>query len=87
MNIRELFVADVSKWWKMWSVWIFGAVGVLPDAYNSIAAMGWLDELPTPAKWILRGLAATGIVFRLMRQKPRGRMEGETTPSSDEVSK
>lgn len=87
MNIREIFVSDASKWWKMWSVWIFGAIGVFPDAYNTIAAMGWLNELPGPAKWIIRGMAAGGVVVRLMKQKPYGRRATDQPPTPDEVSK
>lgn len=69
MGIREMFVDDLSKWWKMWSVWIFGLIGVLPDAYNAVATMGWIDEVPGAIKWPIRGLAAAGVILRLMRQR------------------
>ncbi|RLK56223.1 hypothetical protein BCL79_0606 [Stenotrophomonas rhizophila] len=58
--------------WKLASVWVFGLVTVFPDIYDAIAAMGWMDELPEPAKWSIRGLGALGVVARVLksRRKP-----------------
>lgn len=64
----------IDEWktaWRLASVQLFAVVAVLPDIYNGIAAFGWLDELPGPAKWILRGLGAAGIIARVIKQGER----------------
>ncbi|MNC79139.1 hypothetical protein D3C75_1315410 [compost metagenome] len=52
-------------------MWVFGLVTVFPDIYDAIAAMGWMDELPDPAKWSIRALGALGVIARVLaRRKP-----------------
>lgn len=65
------FVDEVRKVWKMWSAWVFIAVGAFPDVYNGIASMGWAEEIPATAKWVLRGLAGLGIFVRVMKQRAK----------------
>lgn len=67
--MKITFVAELKQIWKMYSVWAFTAVGAFPDVYNGIASMGWADEIPSTAKWILRGLAGVGIFLRVVKQK------------------
>lgn len=57
--------------WKLASVWVFGLVTVFPDIYDAIAAMGWMDELPEPAKWSIRGLGALGVVARVLKSRSK----------------
>lgn len=64
----------VDEWrqaWKMLSVWAFAVIGIAPDLYSGIVAMGWLDDGNVPAAfvWTLRGLAVLGIGARLLRQR------------------
>ncbi len=59
------------KAWKLASVWVFGLVTMFPDIYDAIAAMGWMDELPGPAKWSIRALGVMGVIVRVLsRRKP-----------------
>ena len=65
-------IRPITEWrqaLKLASVWMCILIGAFPDIYNGIAAMGWLDELPLPAKWCIRALAAAGIVARLIKQE------------------
>lgn len=64
-------VAEWRKAWKMLSVWAFAVVGISPDLYSAVVAMGWLDDegVPPAFVWALRGLAVAGILSRLLRQK------------------
>lgn len=62
-------IDDVKNLWKLYSVWAFTAIGAFPDVYNGIASMGWADEIPPTAKWLLRGLAGFGIFLRVMKQR------------------
>ncbi|HIE5511422.1 TPA: hypothetical protein ACXNQL_000622 [Stenotrophomonas maltophilia] len=57
--------------WKLASVWVFGLVCLFPDMYDAIAAMGWMDELPEPAKWSIRALGAVGVVARVLKARRR----------------
>ena len=41
----------------------------MPDIYNAVAALGWIEQLPEPAMWVVRGLAAAGIAARIIKQK------------------
>lgn len=64
----------IDNWrraWKLASVWVFGLITLFPDIYDAIAAMGWMDELPGPAKWSIRALGALGVIARVLsRRKP-----------------
>ncbi len=62
----------IDEWkaaWKLASVWVFAFIGMFPDIYNAVAAMGWMSELPSPALWSIRGLAVAGIASRLIKQQ------------------
>ena len=62
----------IENWrraWKFASVQVFAFIALMPDIYNGIAALGWMDELPEPAKWVIRGLGAAGVVARVLRRK------------------
>lgn len=64
----------IDNWrraWKLASVWVFGLITLFPDIYDAIAAMGWMDELPDPAKWSIRALGTLGVIARVLsRRKP-----------------
>ncbi|WP_295548596.1 hypothetical protein [uncultured Pseudacidovorax sp.] len=66
MKLRP--IPEWKKAAKLASVQVFAVLGLFPDIYNGIAALGWLEELPPTAKWCIRGLAAIGIAARLIRQ-------------------
>jgi uncharacterized membrane protein len=55
--------------WKFASVQVFALVALLPDIYNGVAALGWMDELPEAAKWTIRTAGAVGVVARIVRKK------------------
>ena len=63
------FISDLRHAWKLYSVWAFAVIGAFPDVYNGIASMGWTDEIPGTAKWVVRGLASVGIFVRIMKQQ------------------
>lgn len=63
------FIEDIKQSWKLYSVWAYAAIGAFPDVYNGIASMGWADEIPATAKWLLRGLAGLGVFLRVMKQR------------------
>lgn len=67
----NIFVTEAKDLWKAYSVWVFAAIGAFPDAYNGIASMGWADEIPMTAKWILRSLAGLGLFLRFVNQRKR----------------
>lgn len=63
----------VDEWrhaWKWLSTWVFVLIGISPDLYSGIVAMGWLDDpaLPPAFVWALRILAGLGIFVRLLKQ-------------------
>lgn len=64
-------IENWRQFYKMWSVWMFTLISVSPEAYNAIAAMGWLDQVPEGMVWTVRGLAAMGIFSRLIKQGAR----------------
>ncbi|AUJ13408.1 hypothetical protein [Xanthomonas oryzae] len=68
----------IENWRRAWtlaSVQVFAGIVLLPDLYNGVAALGWLEELPGPAKWVIRGLGALGVVARIVRKKVPGDMQ------------
>lgn len=67
-----MFLVDEFKHcWKMLSIWTFALIGVAPDLYQAVVAMGWLQDenVPQSFVWTLRGLAVAGIVGRLIKQR------------------
>lgn len=67
-------IDDWKRCWSFASVQVLTLIVMLPDIYNGLAAMGWLEELPAPAKWAIRGMGALGIVARVMQ---RGGRDGD----------
>lgn len=67
----RILIDEFRECWKMLSIWTFALIGVAPDLYSAIVAMGWLQDESVPPSfvWALRGLAVAGIVGRLIRQK------------------
>lgn len=68
--MNAVLVPEWRKAWAMLSVWAFALVGISPDLYSAVVAMGWLDDEHVPAAfvWTLRALAVAGIAVRLLRQ-------------------
>ncbi|PPV04646.1 hypothetical protein XBLMG947_4149 [Xanthomonas bromi] len=65
----------IENWhraWKFTSVQVCTGIVLLPDIYNSVAGLGWLEELPAPAKWVIRALGALGVVARIVQKKGPG---------------
>ncbi|KOR44291.1 hypothetical protein ADT25_11080 [Xanthomonas oryzae] len=65
----------IENWhraWKFASVQVCTGIVLLPDIYNGVAAFGWLEELPGPAKWVIRALGALGVVARIVQKKGPG---------------
>lgn len=61
-------IDDWKQAYRLYSVQLLALLALMPDIYDGIAAFGWMDELPDPAKWIMRALGAAGIVLRVIRQ-------------------
>lgn len=61
-------IPEWKRAYKLASVRVLAVLVVFPDIYNAIAALGWLEELPIPAKWSIRILAGLGIAARLIKQ-------------------
>lgn len=58
---------------KMISVRVFALIGIAPDLYTGIVAMGWLQDenVPPAFVWTIRGLAVLGIAGRLLKQQKK----------------
>lgn len=61
-------IDDWKQAYRLYSVQLLALLALMPDIYDGIAAFGWMDELPDPAKWTMRALGAAGIVLRVIRQ-------------------
>ena len=62
----------IENWkhsWKLASVQVYVLIGAMPDIYNAVAALGWIDQLPGAAMWVVRGMAAMGIAARVIKQQ------------------
>lgn len=62
----------IDNWrqcWRLASVQVYMLIAAMPDIYNAVAALGWIDQLPAAAMWIVRALAALGIAARVIKQK------------------
>jgi hypothetical protein len=73
-------IKPITEWrqaLKLASVWVCLFIAAFPDIYNTVAALGWLDELPVVAKWCIRALAAAAIAARLIKQQS---LQRGTTP-------
>lgn len=76
----------ISDWrgaWKLLSVWAFALIGAMPDFYNGLAAMGWIESIPDPAIWTIRVMAGLGIAARLIRQFNDGSKNEQNPKVSD----
>lgn len=62
---------------KKFSVWFFIIIAIAPDFYNAIMAAGLLDQAPQPLIWIIRSLAAGGILSRLIKQGDKNESIGD----------
>ena len=64
-------VPEWKQFWKMASFWVYVVIGAMPDIYSGLTAAGLLDEgaLPPFVVYVIRGLAAVGIIARLIKQK------------------
>lgn len=62
----------IENWrqcWRMASMWVYMLIAAMPDIYNAVAALGWIEQLPDPAMWTVRAMAAIGIAARIIKQK------------------
>lgn len=70
-TFRIGLIDDARRFYRLASVWVFFVIGSLPDIYNGIASMGWVEQVPDTFKWILRGAASVGIAARVLKQRAR----------------
>lgn len=68
-NFRLGLIDDARRFYRLASVWVFFVIGSLPDIYNGIAAMGWVEQVPDTFKWVLRIAASIGIAVRVLKQR------------------
>lgn len=69
----------IDNWrqcWRLASVQVYVLIAAMPDIYNAVAALGWIEQLPTPAMWIVRGMAVLGIAARIIKQKGKEQGNG-----------
>lgn len=68
--IKNHLIPEAKQAYKMLSVWMFIAIGVIPDAWAAVQAAGLatMDSVPPELKWVLRCLAILGIYVRLVKQ-------------------
>lgn len=67
-----LIMKLIENWresWKMASMWVYMLILAMPDVYNAVAALEWADQLPEPAVWVIRTMAAIGVAARIVKQK------------------
>ena len=70
-------IEDWKTAYKKFSVWFFIVIAIAPDFYNAIMAAGLLDKAPQPLIWIIRILAACGILSRLIKQGDKNETIGD----------
>lgn len=61
-------IHDWRNAWRFGSVWLFAIIAAMPELYNTIAALGFMDEAPPAFVWTVRGLAVVGLVTRFVKQ-------------------
>lgn len=81
--MKFTFIDNIKHSWKLWSVWFFIIIGIAPDLYNGISAMGWLDEAPKAFVWTIRALSVMGLASRLIKKK---RLEKDDDYNTKELS-
>jgi hypothetical protein len=68
-TIRVGLIDDWAKLYKFASVQMLLLIGAMPSIYDGIAAMGWVDQVPTKFAWIIRIMASAGIVVRVLKKR------------------
>lgn len=69
--MKLTFVDEVRLWYRMYSVWLFAILGLLPDLYN-LAVQSHLfegDAAPVVLARIMNVIAFLGAASRLVQQK------------------
>lgn len=63
-------VADAGKWWKMYSIWAFAFIAVLPDIWNLVVSSGLLEDTQVGQKLnaIIKIATIIGAAVRLIKQ-------------------
>jgi hypothetical protein len=65
--IRSKLVPEWRNWWRMYSMWCFGAIAVLAALGDHFQAVGWV----LPSAWrmpAVEALAMFGAVSRVIKQ-------------------
>lgn len=64
-------IDTAHKWYTMYSIWFFAALGVMPDVYNLAVQFNLVqgDSAPAQLSRIINLVAFFGAVSRLLKQK------------------
>lgn len=59
------------KWYRMYSIWFFTALGMIPEIWNLVVQSGLIDSSQSPAALnrMIQLIALGGGIFRLVHQK------------------
>lgn len=67
-SIKDNLIPNAADWWKLWSVRIFAAVGLLPVIWQQIPDDIKASLPPSLIYWTTSALAVAGIVARVIQQ-------------------
>lgn len=65
------FIDTAHKWYTMYSIWFFAALGVMPEVYNLALQFNILegDAAPAQLSRLINLVAFFGALSRLVKQK------------------
>lgn len=71
MKFNIVLVDDANKWYKLYSIYAFIAIGLAPDLYNLAIETGYLTAETAPAALsrLINTMAFIGGALRLVKQK------------------
>ncbi len=68
--LKNRLVEDAAKWYKMYSIWVFAFIAVLPDIWNLVVESGLLQDTEVGQKLnaTIKLVSLLGAVMRLVKQ-------------------
>lgn len=92
MNFKITLVDEAKQFYKLYSIWFFAILGLMPDLYNLAVANQLVDGGSAPAflARIINVVAFTGAAMRLVKQKvvaEQAAKEAEVVAPADQLQK
>lgn len=83
MKFKLELIAEARKWYTMYSIWFFAALGCLPDLFNLAIQNGLITSASAPVLLtrVINLVAFVGAASRLVKQKALA-AETPTPPAS-----